>query len=75
MRGFLSCLGAVALVCAATPAVATSAPGIAYGLTDDAWLANGPGTVDDRVATLGGLGVQVVRFTVRWDQVAPTEPA
>ena len=43
MRGFLACLGALALVCAATPAAASSAPGIAYGLTDDAWLANGPG--------------------------------
>ena len=75
MRGFLACLGALALVCAATPAVASAAPGIAYGLTDDAWLANGPGTVEDRVTTLDGLGVQVVRFTVRWDQVAPTEPA
>jgi hypothetical protein len=75
MRAFLACLGAFALVCAATPTAATSAPGIAYGLTDDAWLANGPGTVEDRVATLHGLGVQVVRFTVRWDQVAPTEPA
>ena len=75
MRAFLACLGVVALACAATPAGATSAPGIAYGLTDDAWLANGPGTVDDRVATLAGLGVQVVRYTVRWDQVAPTEPA
>jgi hypothetical protein len=74
MRGFLACLGAVALVCAVAPA-ATSAPGVAYGLTDDAWLASGPGTVEDRVATLDGLGVQVVRFTVRWDQVAPTEPA
>jgi hypothetical protein len=75
MRAFLVCLGAVALVCVATPAAATSAPGIAYGLTDDAWLASGPGTVEDRVATLDGLGVQVVRFTIRWDQVAPTEPA
>lgn len=75
MRGFLACLGALALVCVATPASATSAPGIAYGLTDDAWLANGPGTLDDRVATLQGLGVQVVRYTVRWDEVAPTEPA
>ena len=72
MRGFLACLGAVALVCAVAPAAATSAPGIAYGLTDDAWLASGPGTVEERVATLEGLGVQVVRFTVRWDQVAPT---
>jgi hypothetical protein len=75
MRGFLACLGAAALVCAASPAAATSASGIAYGLTDDAWLANGPGTIDDRVATLDGLGVQVVRFTIRWDQVAPTAPA
>jgi len=75
MRAFLTCLGTLALVYAAAPAAATSAPGIAYGLTDDAWLASGPGTVEDRVATLNGLGVQVVRFTVRWDQVAPTQPA
>ena len=58
-----------------SPAVASAATGIAYGLTDDAWLANGPGTVEDRVTTLDGLGVQVVRFTLRWDQIAPTEPA
>src|SRR5689334_11202807 len=75
MRGFLACLGAVALVCAASPSAATSASGIAYGLTDDAWLANGPGTIDDRVTTLEGLGVRVVRFTIRWDQVAPTAPS
>src|SRR3954453_5581853 len=75
MRAFLALLGTVALVCAAGPTSATSAPGVAYGLTDDAWLASGPGTVEDRVSTLEGLGVQVVRFTVRWDQVAPTEPA
>ena len=75
MRRFLACLGAAALACAAVPALAAGAPGIAYGLTDDAWLANGPGTIDGRVATLDGLGVQVVRFTLRWDQVAPTEPA
>ena len=75
MRGFLVSLGAVAALCVVTPGAATSAPGISYGLTDDAWLASGPGTVESRVATLDGLGVQVVRFTVRWDQVAPTEPA
>ncbi len=75
MRGFLACLGTVALLGVVAPGVATSAPGISYGLTDDAWLASGPGTVESRVATLNGLGVQVVRFTVRWDQVAPTEPA
>jgi hypothetical protein len=75
MRGFLACLGAIALACALTPGAASAAPGIAYGLTDDAWLANGPGTTDDRMTTLEGLGVQVVRFTVHWDEVAPTEPA
>ena len=75
MRGFLASLGAVALVAIVAPSAATSGPGIAYGLTDDAWLASGPGTVESRVATLDGLGVQVVRFTVRWDQIAPTEPA
>jgi hypothetical protein len=75
MRGILATLGALAAVCAVTPGTAAASPGVAYGLTDDAWLANGPGTADDRVTTLAGLGVKVVRFTVRWDQVAPTEPA
>ena len=75
MRTLLGCLAALVLAVAATPGDAGAAPGVAYGLTDDAWLANGPGSVDDRVTTLAGLGVQVVRFTVRWDQVAPTEPA
>src|SRR5262249_22629683 len=74
MHRFLPVLATLAFVCAAMPGAATSAPGVAYGLTDDAWLANGPGTVADRVATLDGLGVHVVRFTVRWDQVAPTQP-
>jgi Cellulase (glycosyl hydrolase family 5) len=75
MRRILPVIGAVAAVCAAAPGTAAASPGVAYGLTDDAWLASGPGSVDDRVTTLAGLGVQVVRFTVRWDQVAPTEPA
>jgi hypothetical protein len=54
---------------------ADAATGIQYGLTDDAWLLNGPGSVDSRVARLDSLGVQVVRFTIRWDQVAHTRPA
>ena len=75
MRGILVVLAAIAAACAAMPGTSLASPGVAYGLTDDAWLASGPGTVDDRVTTLAGLGVRVVRFTVRWDQVAPTEPA
>jgi hypothetical protein len=61
-----------ALGTSAPPAAA--APGIDYGLTDDAWLAHGPGSVDDRVATLERLGVGVVRFTLHWDEIAATAP-
>ena len=74
MRRILALVAlAVAAIAASTP-TATAAPGVEYGLTDDAWLANGPGTADERVATLEQLGVRVVRFTLHWDQVAPTRP-
>ena len=62
------------LVALAAAQQATAAPGVKYGLTDDAWLSNGPGTLDARVAKLQSLGVRVVRFTVHWDQVARTKP-
>jgi len=58
---------------AAAPA-AQAAPGIAYGLTDDAWLLDGPGTLDARLATLQQLGVQIVRYSARWNEIAPTRP-
>ena len=53
---------------------ASAAPGIKFGLTDDAWLVSGPGTLDSRLAKLDVLGVRVVRFTLRWDQIARTQP-
>jgi hypothetical protein len=65
-------LSAFALA-AAAPAGAS--PGAAFGLQDDAWLMYGPGTLADRVATLQGLGVHLVRFTLRWDQIAAAQPA
>ncbi|HET7138067.1 MAG TPA: hypothetical protein VFI04_06905 [Gaiellaceae bacterium] len=74
MRRILVVL-AVAAAFGASARDAAAAPGIEYGLTDDAWLAHGPGSVDDRVATLVNLGVHVVRFTLRWDEIAPTAPA
>ncbi|HEX5450737.1 MAG TPA: family 1 glycosylhydrolase [Gaiellaceae bacterium] len=67
----------VASLCAA---FATSAPsasaasGVRFGLTDDAWLANGPGTLDQRIATLKSIGVRIVRFTLAWNQIAPGPP-
>lgn len=63
--------GAAAL--AAAPAQGSSR--IQYGVQDDAWLLYGRGTVNDRVQLLRRLGVDVVRFTVRWDQVARRRPA
>jgi hypothetical protein len=57
----------------AVPAHASSTA--QFGIQDDAWLMYGPGEVADRVATLDKLGAGIVRFTLRWDQVAPTKPA
>ena len=56
-------------------APAAASPGAQYGVQDDAWLMYGPGTLSQRVSTLDRLGVRLVRFTVRWDQVATTQPA
>ena len=34
----------------------------------------GPGTLNQRLATLERLGVPLVRFTLRWNQIAPRRP-
>src|SRR4051794_25323156 len=70
-RVFLLVLAFAALVAPQ----AQAAPGVQYGLTDDAWLQQGPGSLQSRLAQLDKLGVRVVRFTVRWDAVAPSKPA
>ena len=58
----------VALAALAFPAGAFASPSIAYGIQDDAWLAHGPGALPDRVASLDRLGVEVVRFTIYWNE-------
>ena len=73
MRRMLLLLATLGLLLAvAQPA--TAAPGVKFGLTDDAWLVSGPGTLDSRLAKLDVLGVRIVRFTLRWDQIARTQP-
>ncbi len=64
-------LALLALVCSAagSATVAEASPSIDYGLQDDAWLAYGEGSVQDRVASLEQAGVGIVRFNLRWDQV------
>jgi hypothetical protein len=54
---------------------AGAAPPIRFGLKDDAWLMHGPGTVAERVTQLKVVGVQVVRFSLQWDQIARAQPA
>jgi hypothetical protein len=61
-----------ALVCLCAP-TAQAAPGVRYGIQDDAWLAHGPGTLDERLDRMVTLGVDVVRFNLHWDQVEPAE--
>ena len=65
----------VALVAAlAVAAPAAHASSFAqYGVQDDAWLMYGAGSVDERVATLRDMGAHIVRLSIRWDQVQPTQ--
>jgi hypothetical protein len=54
---------------------AHAATGVKYGITDDAWLQSGPGTLPARLTRLHALGVKVVRFTLNWNLIAPAKPA
>jgi hypothetical protein len=48
---------------------------VRFGVQDDAWLAAGPGSFQERLAELDRMGVEVYRFTLRWDRVAKRKPA
>jgi hypothetical protein len=63
----------LAVVALALPSVASASPSIQYGIQDDAWLSSG--SLADRLTTLDRLGPDVVRYTLRWDQVARKRPA
>jgi hypothetical protein len=63
----LACAVAGSLV----PGRADAAPGVKFGIQDDAWLEHGPGTLSGRVATLDRLGLDVVRVTLEWSRVEP----
>jgi hypothetical protein len=52
---------------------ASASPGLRVGITDDAWLEFGPGTLEERVAGLQELGTQVVRVTLDWREIEATE--
>jgi hypothetical protein len=65
----------VSAVAAIAAAPASAAHDARFGVQDDAWLMHGPGTLQSRIATLQRLGVNVVRLTLRWYDVAPSRPA
>jgi len=58
---------------------AAATPSDRFGIQDDAWLRWGPGTnpgtLESRLRTLDTLGVKMVRFTLVWRKIAPTQPA
>ena len=62
-------LAATVAVFLACSAPAEASPYVRYGLQDDAWLVYGPGTLDERIAELDRIGVDLVRFTINWHEV------
>jgi hypothetical protein len=52
-----------------------ASPSVQFGVQDDAWLLHGPGRLDARIAELERLGVDIVRVTLRWDEIAWRKPA
>jgi hypothetical protein len=62
-------VGALALASSAA-----ASPSLQVGIHDDAWLAYGPGTLAERLDQLDDLGVSVVRFNLRWNDIAATKP-
>jgi hypothetical protein len=64
-----------ALVAGAAGVPAHAAPGVKYGIHDDAWLRDGPGSLEQRLSTLNSLGVELVRYNLRWNVIAAKRPA
>jgi hypothetical protein len=63
----------VLAACVAASSVRASG-GVRYGIQDDGWLEYGPGTLNKRLATFTRLGVPLVRYTLRWNEIARQRP-
>jgi hypothetical protein len=73
VRALLFAAAVVTLLSAAQPVAASTS--VRYGIQDDAWLAFGPGSLEQRLETIEALGVPLVRYTLHWDQIATARPA
>jgi hypothetical protein len=69
MRYALTFAAAVAAFTALSAPPAEASRYVRYGLQDDAWLAYGPGTLDQRLDTLDRMGVKLVRYTLEWHRI------
>ena len=67
----------LAVICAAALGAgrADASPYALYGIQDDAWIRYGDGSVTERAMQLKSMGVGIVRFTLRWDEVAAVRPS
>jgi hypothetical protein len=74
MRLIQAVLAALAAALALAVGPAGASPDVRYGVQDDAWLASGAGTLESRLDLLERLGVSLVRFRLRWDQIAQRRP-
>jgi hypothetical protein len=62
---------------AALASTASASWKVQYGIQDDAWLQVGTAktpALEDRLDVLDSLGVDTVRYTLRWDRVALSRP-
>ena len=70
MRPLTAALVSCGLLGLAAPSAEASS-GVRFGIQDDAWLAHGAGTLDERLDRLEALGVDLVRYNLRWDEIEP----
>ena len=75
MRFQLAALVGVLTLALFVPTGANASTHVQYGVQDDAWLLYGPEAPAKRIQILQRLGVDLVRLTLRWDNVAESRPA
>jgi len=63
----------LAVAAVGVPAIASAAPGLEVGITDDAWLMFGPGTAQERATQLHDMGAELVRVTLDWRRIESRE--
>jgi hypothetical protein len=73
LRAAFAILIAAVILLVAT-ARADASPSIRYGIQDDAWLLGGPGTYEERLSKVEGLGADIVRVNLRWNEIAARRP-